>query len=84
MGRSRATMDCRSIGQAINPASGAWFVPKFTSLAQIVPSPVYPYSAELWRKTKQHSFIISAEAPADSIHCTVPSLLQTAVILIVA
>ena len=29
------------------------FVTKFISLAQVVPSPVYPYSAESWPKTLQ-------------------------------
>ena len=40
-----------STGRAINPAPGAWFITKFISLAQVVPGPVWPYSAESWPKT---------------------------------
>ena len=35
-----STLDCRSTGQVINPAPGAWFIPKFISLNQVVPIPV--------------------------------------------
>ena len=43
-----STLDCRSSGRAINPASGAWLIPKFISIAQVVYGPVLQYSAELW------------------------------------
>ena len=48
---SGRTQDCRSTGQAINPAPGAWFILKFLSLVQVVSGPVQPYSAEFWPKT---------------------------------
>ena len=44
-------LDYRSIGQASDPAPGAWFITKFILLAQVVPCPVYPYSVESWPKT---------------------------------
>ena len=44
-------LDCKSISRAINPAPGACFNPKFISLAQVLPGPVLPYSAEWWPKT---------------------------------
>ena len=46
-------LDCRSTGWAIDPASGAWFIPKFISLATVVPSPMYSYNKNSGR---QHNF----------------------------
>ena len=43
-------LDCRSTGQPINPAPGAWFILKFIPLAQVVPRQVHPYSPESWPK----------------------------------
>ena len=33
---------CWTVGRAIDPAPGAWSIPKFISLSQIVPKPVLP------------------------------------------
>ena len=38
---SSSTLDFRSTGWAIDSAPGAWFIPKFITSAQIVPSWVY-------------------------------------------
>ena len=35
---SGSGLDCRPTGWVIDPASGAWFIPRFTELAQFVPA----------------------------------------------
>ena len=42
-------------------APGAWFTTKVISLAQVVPSPVYPNCAEWWPETPFH-FLYSTKA----------------------
>ena len=44
-----AIVDCRSTGQAIDPAAGVCFIHKQSSrsLAQVVTNPVQPYRAEI-------------------------------------
>ena len=37
---SGSALDCWPTGRAIDPAPGAWFIPKFTSFAQVVSGPV--------------------------------------------
>ena len=39
------------------PAPGAWFITRFISFSQVVPSPVKPYSAVSWPQTPFVSFI---------------------------
>ena len=51
-------LDCRSTGEAIDPTPGAWFIPKFILLAQVIPGPVLAlYCA--YCGLKHHSFIHS-------------------------
>ena len=62
--------DCRSTGQVIDPAPGAWFMPKFISLAQVIPGPVLLYSAESWPVTPFISLIflsVLQELPGTSV-----------------
>ena len=44
---SGSKLYCRSTGQAIDPAPGASFIPKFISFAQVVPDSVYPYKCRI-------------------------------------
>ena len=45
---SGSALDCRSTGQAIDPAPGAWVIPTFISVSQV---PLPSYSAEWWPNT---------------------------------
>ena len=47
---SGSALDCWPTSRAINPAPGARLITKFIPLAQVVPGPVSPYSAEVWYK----------------------------------
>ena len=63
LGNSGSALGCRSTGCAIDPAHGAWLLPKFISLAQVVPCPVKP-QFRTWPITSFiYSFIVSF------IHC---------------
>ena len=47
---SSSMLDCRSTGRVINPASGAWFIPKFITLAQVVPWASTALQCRIWPK----------------------------------